>query len=49
MYYVVYNNSEVFWCFEEEAKELTKGSYKLYAITDTIEKADILCEQVCYF
>ena len=48
MYYVIYNNNDVFWCFEKEAKDLIKGNYKLYAITDTIEQADILCEQACY-
>lgn len=47
-YYVIYNSSEVIWCWEEEAYEKLSKGWKLYAIAETEEVADQFCEEACY-
>lgn len=47
-YYVMYNDSEVIWCWEEEAFEKLSIGWKLYAVAYDEKVADQLCEEACY-
>lgn len=45
-YWVVYNESEAFWCFAEEAIELIKKGWKLLGISNNEILADQMLETI---
>ncbi|GGP14220.1 hypothetical protein [Oceanobacillus neutriphilus] len=47
-YYVMYNSTDVIWCWEEEAFEKITMGWKLYAVANDEETADAFCEEACY-
>lgn len=47
-HYVMYNKSEVIWCYEEEAYEKLAMGWKIHAVTDDENTADTLTEEACY-
>lgn len=47
-YFVVYNSSEVIWCYEEEAYEKLVMGWRFYAVAANEKTADFLVEEACY-
>ncbi len=47
-FYVMYNESEVIWCWEEEAFDLLTRGWLIHAIANDETTADKLAEEACY-
>ncbi|MFS0562598.1 hypothetical protein AB1K91_17870 [Terribacillus sp. 179-K 1B1 HS] len=47
-FYVMRNDHEVIWCWEEEAFDKLTHGWSLYAIADSEDSADKMCEEACY-
>lgn len=47
-YFIVYDPSNAYWCWEEEAHELKRKGWTIYAVTDNERTADELAEKACY-
>lgn len=47
-YFVVYNSSVAYWCWEDEALDLVTKGWTLHAVTTDEAAADRLAEDACY-
>lgn len=47
-YYVMHNDTDVIWCWQNEAFEKLTTGWTLFGIADSEQEADILCEEACY-
>lgn len=47
-YYVIYNSSDVIWCYREEAFEKVTMGWTIHAIVDSESKAEKFAEEACY-
>jgi hypothetical protein len=47
-HFVMYNSSDVIWCYEEEAFEKLTLGWTIHAVADDETTADKLVEEACY-
>ncbi|MCY8386520.1 hypothetical protein MOC78_03380 [Bacillus inaquosorum] len=47
-YFVMYNSTDVIWCYEEEAFEKLTAGWTIHAISYDEKSADKLVEEACY-